>query len=141
MQSADLAALNALLNSTSAVLLFLAWRAIRSGNEVRHRKLMLSATAVSAAFLVSYLSRTALFGNPAYTGEGGVRTLYFALLISHVILAAVLVPMVLTTLTLALRGRRERHRRVARFTWPVWMYVSVTGVVIYVLLYHLNPVP
>ena len=137
MQSADLAALNALLNSTSAVLLFLAWRAIRGGNEVRHRKLMLSATAVSAAFLVSYLSRIALFGNTIYTGEGAVRTLYFALLISHVILAAVLVPLVLTTLTLALRGRRERHRRIARFTWPVWMYVSVTGVIIYLMLYQL----
>jgi putative membrane protein len=137
VQSADLAALNALLNSTSAVLLFLAWRAIRGGNEVRHRKLMLSATAVSAAFLVSYLSRLALFGNTLYTGEGVLRSVYFALLISHVILAAVLVPLVLTTLTLALRGRRDKHRRVARFTWPVWMYVSVTGVIIYLMLYQL----
>jgi uncharacterized membrane protein YozB (DUF420 family) len=137
MQSADLAALNALLNSTSGVLLFLAWRAIRAGNELRHRKLMLSATAVSAAFLVSYLTRLALYGNTIYTGEGAVRALYFALLISHVILAAALVPLVLTTLTLALRGRRERHRRIARITWPIWMYVSVTGVLIYLMLYQL----
>jgi putative membrane protein len=137
MQSSDLAALNALLNSTSAVLLFLAWRAIRGGDEMRHRKLMLSATAVSAAFLVSYLTRLGLYGNTIYTGEGAVRAFYFALLISHVILAAALVPLVLTTLTLALRGRRERHRRVARFTWPIWMYVSVTGVVIYLMLYQL----
>ena len=136
MQSADLALLNALLNSTSAVLLFLAWRAIRGGNELRHRKLMLSATAVSAAFLVSYLTRLGLYGNTTYTGEGLVRAFYFALLISHVILAAALVPLVLTTLTLALRGLRERHRRVARFTWPIWMYVSVTGVLIYLMLYQ-----
>jgi uncharacterized membrane protein YozB (DUF420 family) len=137
MQSADLAALNALLNSLSAVLLFLAWRTIRGGDELRHRKLMLSATAVSAAFLVSYLTRLSLYGNTVYTGEGTVRTLYFALLVSHVILAAALVPLVLTTLALALRGRRERHRRIARFTWPVWMYVSVTGVLIYLMLYQL----
>ena len=91
MQSADLALLNALLNSTSVVLLFLARRAIRGGNELRHRKLMLTATAVSAAFLVSYLTRYSLYGNTIYTGEGAIRAFYFALLISHVILAAALV--------------------------------------------------
>jgi len=137
MQSADLALLNALLNSTSAVLLFFAWKAIRAGNELRHRKLMLSATGVSAAFLISYLTRYYLYGNTIFTGEGAIRAFYFALLTSHVILAAVLVPLVLTTLTLAMRGRRERHRRLARVTWPIWMYVSVTGVIIYLMLYQL----
>lgn len=137
LQTTDLPALNALLNATAAVLLFLAWRAIRGGDERRHRKLMLSATAVSALFLASYLTYHALHGSTRFGGEGAVRTLYFAILISHTIFAAALAPLVVTTLTLALRGRRERHRRFARVTWPIWMYVSVTGVVIYLMLYQL----
>jgi uncharacterized membrane protein YozB (DUF420 family) len=137
MQVSDLPALNAVLNGTAAVLLVLAWRAIRGGEERRHRALMLAATGVSVLFLTSYLFYHYHHGSTRFTGEGPIRLVYFSILISHTVLAAALVPMVIATLTLALRGRRERHRRIARFTWPAWMYVSVTGVVIYLMLYQL----
>jgi putative membrane protein len=137
MQIADLPALNATLNGCSFVLLLLAGHAIRSGNEGRHRALMLSATGVSGLFLISYLTYHYYHGSTKFTGEGLIRTVYFTILISHTILAAVLVPLVVATLTLALRGLRDRHRRVARITWPIWLYVSATGVIIYLMLYQL----
>ena len=137
MQITDLPALNATLNGCSFVLLLAAGHAIRSGNERRHRALMLTATGVSVLFLISYLTYHYQHGSTKFTGTGLIRGVYFTILISHTILAATLVPLVVTTLTLALRGRRERHRRLARITWPIWLYVSATGVLIYLMLYQL----
>ena len=139
MGISDLPALNATLNATSAVLLLLAYRAIRRHDIERHRRLMLAAAATSAIFLVSYLTYHAHVGSVRFMGQGAVRTLYFAILITHTILAAAIVPLVLRTLYLGLKRRDERHRRLARWTFPLWLYVSVTGVVIYAMLYHLYP--
>ncbi len=139
MDVRDLPALNATLNSIAAVLLILAFVAIKRGDVARHKKLMLSATAVSAAFLTSYLIYHFGFGSVPFTHQGTVRTVYFAILIPHVILATVQVPLILFTLWFALRGRFERHRRVARITWPIWMFVSVTGVLVYFMLYQWFP--
>jgi putative membrane protein len=137
MQITDLPVVNATLNGTSAVLLVLAYRAIRMREIDRHRRLMLSAAATSAVFLVTYLYYHAHVGSVRFPGHGPVRTLYFAILISHTILAAAIVPLVLRTLYLGLRRRDAIHRRIARWTLPLWLYVSVTGVVIYVMLYRL----
>ncbi|MFO7156097.1 MAG: DUF420 domain-containing protein [Pseudomonadota bacterium] len=128
---------NACLNATSAILLFAGYRAIRRGEVERHRKLMLSAFAVSALFLASYLIRYAVSGTHRFPLEGGLRTLYLLVLGSHSLLAAVLLPMALRTLWLPWKGSFERHRRIARITFPIWAYVSVTGVVVYLMLYHL----
>jgi len=136
----SLPAINATLNATSAILLVLAYRAIRRLDVERHRRLMLAAASVSAAFLVCYLTYHARVGSVRFTGQGPVRPLYFAILISHTILAAAIVPLVLRTLYLGLRRRDDRHRRIARWTFPIWLYVSVTGVVIYLMLYQLYPV-
>jgi putative membrane protein len=130
---------NAALNATSASLLFLGWRAIRAGDRARHRALMLSALAASALFLAGYLTRVALTGTHRFPGTGLLRAAYLALLGSHTALAAAALPLVLVTFGLALRGRLEAHRRVARWTFPVWLYVSVTGVLVYVMLYWVAP--
>jgi putative membrane protein len=130
---------NAALNATSATLLFLGWRAILAGRRERHRALMLSALGASALFLAGYLTRVALTGTHRFPGAGLLRTAYLALLGSHTLLAAAALPLVLATFGLALRGRFEAHRRVARWTFPVWMYVSVTGVLVYVMLYWVAP--
>ncbi len=128
---------NALLNGTCAVLLLLAWAAIRAGRREAHRKLMLAALTCSALFLASYVAYHLQAGSVRFQGTGPLRTLYFAILISHTILAAAIVPLVGTTLLRALRGQFVDHRRIARLTLPLWGYVSVTGVVIYGMLYHL----
>jgi uncharacterized membrane protein YozB (DUF420 family) len=135
----DLPTVNAILNAASAVLLLFAYAAIRRRAIERHRKLMLAAASTSAVFLVSYLVYHAQVGSVRFTGQGGIRKVYFTILISHTILAAVIVPMVLRTLYLGLKRRDESHRRLARWTFPLWLYVSVTGVVIYVMLYRLYP--
>lgn len=135
----DLPTLNATLNAASAVLLLFAYAAIRRRAIERHRRLMLATASTSAVFLVSYLVYHAQVGSVRFTGQGGIRKVYFAILISHTILAAVIVPMVLRTLYLGLKRRDESHRRLARWTFPLWLYVSVTGVIIYVMLYHLYP--
>jgi putative membrane protein len=137
MQLTDLPVVNATLNGTSAVLLLLAYRAIRMREIERHRKLMLSAAATSAVFLVSYLYYHAHVGSVRFPGRGPVRSVYFAILISHTILAAAIIPLVMRTLYLGLKRRDSTHRRIARWTLPLWLYVSVTGVVIYVMLYRL----
>jgi len=139
LEITDLPAVNATLNATSAVLLLLGYRAIRRRQIERHRKFMLSAAVASAVFLVCYLVYHAQVGSVRFTGQGPVRTLYFAILISHTTLAVVIVPMVLRTLYLGLKRRDAKHRRLARWTFPLWVYVSVTGVVIYAMLYHLYP--
>jgi putative membrane protein len=105
----------------------------------RHRRLMLAAAATSTVFLVCYLVYHAQVGSVRFTGQGPVRLLYFTILVTHTILAVVIVPMVLRTLYLGLRRRDDAHRRLARWTFPLWLYVSVTGVVIYLMLYRLYP--
>jgi uncharacterized membrane protein YozB (DUF420 family) len=133
----DLPALNAGLNATSALLLLIGWRLIRAGRREAHRRVMLAAVASSAAFLVSYLTYHAQVGSVRFQGQGPIRTVYFMILITHTILAAAIVPLVLITLNHGLRERFDRHRRIARVTLPLWAYVSVTGVVIYWMLYRL----
>ena len=132
--------MNAVLNATSATLLFLGWRAIRSGERIRHRNLMLAALGTSALFLVGYLTRIALTGTHRFPGDGWLRTGYLLLLGSHTLLAAAIVPLIAVTLWLAWKGRFDAHRRIARYTFPAWLYVSVTGVLVYVMLYWVAPI-
>jgi len=131
-----LAALNATLNATAAILLFLGWRAVRAGKVARHRAFMGSAFLVSALFLVSYLTRFYLTGTHRYPGTGAMRTLYLSVLLTHTVLAAAVPFLAIRTIYLALKDRVAAHRKIARVTLPVWMYVSVTGVLIYFMLYH-----
>ena len=131
------AALNATLNGTSAVLLAGGYAAIRSGKIALHKKFMVSAFAVSTVFLISYLVYHYQVGHVRFQGQGWIRPVYFTLLISHTVLAIVIVPMILVTLRRAWREEYDKHRIIARWTWPLWMYVSVTGVVVYLLLYQI----
>lgn len=133
----DLPALNALLNATSAALLVVGWALIRRRRIVAHRRVMFAAVAVSIAFLVSYLVYHFQVGSVRFQGRGAVRALYFTILMSHTLLAAALPPLVLVTLVRALRERFDRHRAIARWTLPIWLYVSVTGVVVYWMLYRI----
>ncbi len=135
----DLAAVNACLNATSGLLLVLGHRAIRRFEIDRHRRMMVAAAVISAIFLISYLTYHAKVGSVHFGGQGFVRPLYFAILISHTILAAAILPLALRTLYLGLKRRDDKHRRIARWTYPIWLYVSVTGVVVYVMLYRLYP--
>lgn len=134
---ADLPAVDATLNGASAVLLILGYLFIRRKNVRAHKFCMISAFATSTAFLVCYLVYHFQHGVTRFRGTGAVRSLYLALLGSHTILAAVIVPLVLTTLYRALRERFDQHKRVARWTLPLWLYVSITGVAVYWILYHL----
>ena len=136
---ANLPLLNAVLNGISALLLGSGYLAIRRRMTVVHKRCMLSACTTSALFLISYITYHAQVGSRSFPGQGGIRTVYFAILISHTILAIVILPLVVITLHRAWRARWERHRRIARWTLPLWFYVSVTGVVIYVMLYQLYP--
>jgi len=129
-------ALNAILNGTSAILLAAGYLAIRAGKREVHKRFMILAFLVSCAFLVSYLVYHYRVGHVAFQGQGIVRPIYFALLISHTILAAVIVPLILITLRRAWLERFDRHRIIARWTLPLWFYVSVTGVVVYLMLYR-----
>lgn len=133
----DFPALDAALNSLSAVLLTLGFLFIRRKNILAHKICMLSAFASSTLFLVCYLWYHAHHGVTHFSGQGAVRGAYFTLLGSHTVLAAVIVPLVLVTLYRAIRGRFEQHRKIARWTLPLWIYVSVTGVLVYWMLYHL----
>ena len=133
----SLPALNALLNGTCAVLLLVGRNLIRRKRMLAHRFVMLAALCTSAAFLASYLYYHAHVGSVHFQGHGWSRPLYFSILLSHTILAVVIVPLVLVTLSRALRARYALHRALARWTFPLWMYVSVTGVVIYLMLYKL----
>jgi uncharacterized membrane protein YozB (DUF420 family) len=134
----DLPALNACLNATSAVLLATGYVLIRRGRRDAHKRVMLAALVSSALFLTSYLVYHAQVGSVRFRGQGPVRTAYFTILLTHTVLAVVIVPLVAMTLVPALRGRFDRHRRLARLTLPLWAYVSVTGVVIYWMLYRLQ---
>ncbi len=135
----DVPAWNAALNAASALFLFLGYAAVRGGRIETHRRWMLSAAATSTVFLTSYLAYHARVGSVRFTGQGTVRTVYFTILLTHTVLAVVIVPLVLRTLYLGLRRRDDRHRRIARWTLPLWIYVSVTGVVVYWMLYRLYP--
>jgi uncharacterized membrane protein YozB (DUF420 family) len=134
---AQLPALNAILNGTAAVLIVTGIYLVKSGRERAHRAVMISAVVASSLFLISYLTYHAHIGSKHFPGHGWARYVYFSILLTHTLLAAVVVPLVLVTLTRGLKGRFDRHRSIARWTYPVWLYVSVTGVVIYVMLYHL----
>ena len=129
--------INAALNGTSAMLLLAGRWQIKRGRMAAHRALMLTAVCTSALFLTSYLYYHWHVGSIPFQGQGWSRPLYFSILISHTILAVTIVPLVLITLSRALRQRFDRHRAIARWTYPLWLYVSVTGVVIYFMLYHL----
>ena len=131
------AALNASLNGASAILLACGYAAIRGGKREVHKRFMISAFGVSSAFLVSYIVYHYRVGHVVFQGQGWIRPVYFALLTSHTILAVVIVPMILVTLRRAWLEKFDRHRVIARWTLPLWFYVSVTGVLVYVLLYHL----
>lgn len=133
----SLAPLNAILNTSAAVLLLAGFYFIKHKRVRAHRACMISAVCVSAAFLTSYLIFHYEVGDILFTGQGWIRALYFSILIPHVTLAIVIVPLALTTLYFGLRSRFASHRRIARWTWPLWMFVSVSGVVVYLMLYQL----
>jgi len=126
--------LNAVLNGTSAVLLLTGFVFIRQRRIRAHRRCMLSALTVSVLFLVGYLTYHFQAGTTRYTGQGWIRSVYFTILLSHTVLAALVPPLAITTLVFALRERFDRHRRIARVTFPIWLYVSVTGVIVYLML-------
>lgn len=125
---------NAALNATAATLLVLGLRAIKNGRREVHKRLMVAAFAASAVFLVGYVLYHYAHGDTPYQGEGAIRIVYFAVLITHVVLSIVMLPMILTTFYLAARERFTSHKKLARWTLPIWLYVSVTGVVIYFML-------
>jgi uncharacterized membrane protein YozB (DUF420 family) len=137
MTVADLPAVNATLNGISAILLTTGWILIRRRRIEQHRKVMLSAFATSTLFLICYVIYHANVGSRPFPGQGSIRTVYFAILITHIILAAAILPLSLITLSRALRARFDRHARIARWTLPIWLYVSVTGVVVYLMLYRM----
>lgn len=139
----DLPAVNAALNAAATVLLVIGYALIKQRRETAHRNAMLAAFGVSVAFLASYLTYHFSPGNAMkkFAGPPPISYVYYAILASHIILAAAVPFLALATIYFGLRDRRERHRRLARWTFPIWLYVSVTGVVIYAMLYHLYPAP
>ena len=137
MSVSDLPALNAALNATATVLLVTAYIFIKRGRREAHKRCMLGAFGVSALFLTSYVIYHLHAGSRPFTGTGVIRGIYFAILITHVVLAAVILPLVLMTATRGLRSQFDRHVRIARWTLPLWLYVSVTGVIVYLMLYQL----
>lgn len=137
MTLSDLPTLNAVLNAASAVLLACGFAMIRAGRREAHRRFMLAAVSTSSLFLVSYLVYHFQVGSVRFTGRGAIRNAYLSILLTHTVLAIAIVPLVLLTLRLAFRERFLAHRRLARVTLPLWTYVSVTGVVIYWMLYRL----
>jgi uncharacterized membrane protein YozB (DUF420 family) len=136
MQISDLATVNAVLNGTAAVLIGSGFYFIKKKNIRAHKACMVAAVVVSSVFLTSYLVYHYNVGSVRFTKQGWIRDVYFPLLLTHTVLAAVTLPMVLRTLFLAVKGRFPKHVRIARWTFPVWMYVSVTGVIVYLMLYH-----
>ena len=135
MGLSDLPALNATLNATSAVLLMSGYAFIRRGHMQRHRAAMISACIVSVLFLTSYVIYHANIGSKPFTGRGPIRLVYYTILLTHVLLAVAVPPLAIITLSRGLRARFDRHVAIARWTFPIWMYVSVTGVIVYLMLY------
>ncbi len=138
MDLAILPTVNASLNATTSVLLVTGWLLIRRKKIAAHRAVMITALAVSVLFLASYLYYHAHIGSKPFEGRGWIRPVYFSILLSHTVLAAAVVPLALVTLVRGLRARYDRHRAIARWTLPIWLYVSVTGVIVYVLLYRVS---
>jgi putative membrane protein len=136
-----LATVNATLNAVAAVFLAAGFYFIRRRQIAAHRACMLTAFGVSAVFLICYLTYHYQVGDVRFQGHGAVRPVYFTILITHIILAGLTVPLAIFTLSRALRARFDAHRRIARWTWPVWMYVSVTGVIVYLMVYHIYGPP
>jgi uncharacterized membrane protein YozB (DUF420 family) len=132
-----LATLNAVLNALATCALLLGWRFVRRGQWARHRACMLTAFGLSIAFLVSYTIHHARVGSVPFRGHGALKAIYLAILAPHVLLAALVVPLSLVTLVRALGARYDKHKKIARWTLPIWLYVSVSGVVVYWMLYHL----
>jgi uncharacterized membrane protein YozB (DUF420 family) len=137
LEVSDLPALNATLNGISALFLTCGYLFIRRGKQQQHKRCMLGALSTSTLFLISYVVYHANIGSRPFTGTGAVRIIYFSILITHVILAAAILPLALVTTARGLRAQYARHVKVARWTLPIWMYVSVTGVIIYLMLYQL----
>lgn len=138
MTAHDLPGVNASLNAATTGLLIAGYVAIRRGDARLHMRLMLAAFALSIMFLGSYLAHKFLIGPKRFPGEGWIRPVYFTILLTHTVLAVVNLPLVLAALWLAATGRLESHRGLARWAWPIWMYVSVTGVVVYLMLYRMG---
>lgn len=137
MTVTDLPALNATLNATSLVLLTAGWFLIKSGRRQAHKWCMIAALVMSAAFLTSYVIYHLQVGSVPFQKTGWIRTLYFLVLIPHIILAIAIVPMILITMSRALSNQFDRHKKIAKITLPLWLYVSVTGVIVYVMLYQM----
>jgi len=138
MSVGDLPALNAALNATSATLLVIGYILIRRGRMQQHRRVMISAFTTSTLFLLSYLIYHSQTGSRPFQGHGAVRAVYFVILFSHITLAAVILPLAIITLSRGLRQHFDRHVPIARWTLPLWLYVSVTGVIVYVMLYQIS---
>ena len=132
----QLPTLNAILNSTSAILLITGRIFIGRGNRDAHKRCMIGAFSVSILFLISYLTYHYFHGSTAFMGQGWIRPMYFTILISHTILATVIVPLVIITLRRGLASKFTLHAKIARWTFPLWLYVSITGVMVYLMLYH-----
>jgi uncharacterized membrane protein YozB (DUF420 family) len=132
----QLPAVNATLNALSGVLLLIGYALMRAGRIQQHRRVMIGAFVTSSVFLVCYIVYHAQVGSVRFTRQGFVRPLYFTILITHVTLAATILPLAIITLSRGLKGRYPKHRAIARWTFPIWLYVSVTGVLVYVLLYQ-----
>ena len=137
MSVTDLPALNATLNAISTVLLVTGWVFIHRGDRRKHKACMIAALVTSALFLTSYVIYHLQVGSVPFKGTGWIRTVYFSVLIPHVILAAAIVPPVLITVSRALSAKYDKHRRIARWTLPLWLFVSITGVIVYLMLYQL----
>ena len=137
MTVTDLPALNATLNATSFVLLTTGWFLIKSGRRQAHKRCMIAALVVSAMFLTSYVIYHLQVGSVPFQKTGWIRTVYFLVLIPHVILAVAIVPMILVTVSRALSNRFDKHKKIAKITLPLWLYVSVTGVIVYLMLYKM----
>ena len=133
----DLSTVNALLNSICTILLIFGFVAIKNGQKERQRKFMISALVTSALFLISYLVYHYYVGSVPYPHYDWTRTVYFVILVPHIIFAGIMTPFILIAVYFALKERFENHKKIVRWVYPVWMYVSVTGVIIYLMLYHL----
>lgn len=137
MSVTDLPAVNATLNMISTVLLITGWVFIRRGERQKHKACMIAALVTSSLFLTSYVIYHAQVGSVPFKGTGWIRTVYFSVLIPHVILAAAVVPPILITVSRGLSAKYDKHRQIARWTLPIWLYVSVTGVIVYLMLYQM----
>ncbi|MDM8567980.1 DUF420 domain-containing protein [Thiotrichales bacterium HSG1] len=129
----------AVLNITAICLITISFYQIKQQNKIAHKNLMLMALLVSIIFMAIYLFYHSLVGNVKFTGQGIVRPIYFSILISHVILAGLIIPMILVTISFSIRKKFARHKRIAHWALPIWLYVSVTGVIVYVLAFHIYP--